>query len=46
MHLKQRGCLDFEDLEEEQAAMCEEGLLEEYLETGHISVPSMRKQYF
>lgn len=36
------GCLDFEDLEEEQAAMCEEGLLEEYLETGHISVPSMR----
>lgn len=22
--------------------MCEEGLLEEYLETGHISVPSMR----
>lgn len=36
------GCLDFEDLEEEQAAMCEEGLLEEYLETGHISVPSIR----
>lgn len=36
------GCLDFEDLEEEQAAMSEEGLLEEYLETGHISVPSMR----
>ena len=36
------GCLDFEDPEEEQAAMCEEGLLEEYLETGHISVPSMR----
>ena len=36
------GCLDFEDLEDEQAAMCEEGLLEEYLETGHISVPSMR----
>ena len=36
------GCLDFEDQEEEQAAMCEEGLLEEYLETGHISVPSMR----
>ena len=36
------GCLAFEDLEEEQAAMCEEGLLEEYLETGHISVPSMR----
>mgnify|MGYP000924819345 CR=1 FL=1 len=27
------GCLDFEDPEEEQAAMCEEGLLEEYLET-------------
>ena len=26
------GCLDFEDPEEEQAAMCEEGLLEEYLE--------------
>ena len=40
------GCLDFEDLEEEQAAMCEEGLLEEYLETGHISVPSTEKQYF
>lgn len=36
------GCLDFEDPEEEQAAMCEEGLLEEYLETGHISVPSIR----
>ena len=36
------GCLDFEDLEEEQAAMCEEGLLEEYLETGHISEPSIR----
>lgn len=36
------GCLDFEDSEEEQAAMCEEGLLEEYLETGHISVPSIR----
>lgn len=36
------GCLDFEDLEEEQAAMCEEGLLEEYLETGHISEPSVR----
>ena len=36
------GCLDFKDLEEEQAAMCEEGLLEEYLETGHISVPSIR----
>lgn len=36
------GCLDFEDLEEEQAAMCEEGLLEEYLETGHISVSSIR----
>ena len=36
------GCLDFEDLEEEQAAMCEESLLEEYLETGHISVPSIR----
>lgn len=36
------GCLDFEDLEEEQAAMCEEGLLEEYLETGHISMPSIR----
>ena len=36
------GCLDFEDLEEEPAAMCEEGLLEEYLETGHISVPSIR----
>lgn len=36
------GCLDFEDLEEEQAAMCEEGLLEEYLETSHISVPSIR----
>ena len=34
------GCLDFEDPEEEQAAMCEEGLLEEYLETGHISVPN------
>ena len=36
------GCLDFEDLEEEQAAMCEESLLEEYLDTGHISVPSIR----
>lgn len=36
------GCFDFEDPEEEQAAMCEEGLLEEYLETGHISVPSIR----
>ena len=36
------GCLDFEDPEEEQAAMCEESLLEEYLETGHISVPSIR----
>ena len=36
------GCLDFEDLEEEQTAMCEEGLLEEYLETGHISEPSIR----
>ena len=22
--------------------MCEEGLLEEYLETGHISVPSIK----
>ena len=36
------GCLDFGDLEEEQAAMCEESLLEEYLETGHLSEKSLQ----
>lgn len=37
------GCLDFSDLEEEQAAMCDESLLEEYLETGHLSEESLQE---
>ncbi len=36
------GCLDFENLDEEQAAMCKESLLEEYLETGKLSEESLR----
>ena len=36
------GCLDFGVLEEEQAAMCEESLLEEFLETGKLSEASLQ----
>ena len=36
------GCLDFGALEEEQAAMCDEQLLEEYLERGKLSAKSLQ----
>ena len=36
------GCLDFGVLEEEQAAMCDEQLLEEYLERGKLSAKSLQ----
>ena len=36
------GCLDFDVLDEEQAAMCEESLLEEYLKTGKLTEESLQ----
>lgn len=36
------GCLEFDVLDEEQAAVCEESLLEEFLETGSLSEESLR----
>lgn len=44
-HSLDDGCIDFADLQniEEQAAMCDEALLEEYLETGCVKGESLIK---
>lgn len=42
-HLLDDGCIDFENMDPEQMAMCDEAMLEQYLETGEVAQEDIRK---